>query len=48
MARQYKTGLVQWAEAQGRKFEAATGPSSEQTAVACMPTKPGITLASAD
>ena len=47
----YKTGLVQWAEAQARKFETATGPSaapSEQTAVACMPTKPLITLACAD
>ena len=44
----YKTGLVQWAEAQARKFETPTGAEIEQPAVACLPTKPVITLACAD
>lgn len=47
----YKNGLVQRAEAQQRKYEAASGAgpaATEQPAVACMPTKPLITLACAD
>jgi len=47
----YKSGLVQRAEAQQRKYEAASGATpaaAEQPAVACMPTKPLITLACAD
>ena len=44
----YKTGLVQWAEAQARKFETPTAGALEQPAVACMPIKPAIRLACAD
>ena len=47
----YKSGLVQRAEAQKRKYEAASGAApaaAQQPAVACMPTKPVITLACAD
>ena len=47
----YKTGLVQRAEAEARKLEAATGTTGapiEEPAVACMPTKPVVTLACAD
>jgi hypothetical protein len=47
----YKTGLVQRAEAEARRFEGATGAAGatlDQPAVACMPTKPVVTLACAD
>ena len=46
----YKTGLVQWAEAQARKSEATgtAGATAEQPAVACLPSKPVLTLACAD
>lgn len=47
----YKNGLVQWAEGQARRLEAATttaGATIEPPAVACLPIKPVITLACAD
>lgn len=47
----YKTGLVQRAEAEARKFEVATEAAAApiaQPAVACMPTKPVIRLACTD
>ena len=47
----YKTGLVQWAEGQARRLEAApatAGATIEQPAAACLPTKPVIELACAN
>jgi hypothetical protein len=46
----YKTGLVQWAETQARKFEATgtAGTTTEQPAVACLPNKPVLMLACTD
>jgi hypothetical protein len=39
----YKAGLVQWAEAQARNYEAP--PAAFEEAFACLPTKPAIVLA---
>jgi hypothetical protein len=44
----YKAGLVQWAEAQQRRYEAApvtTAPATEQPAPMCAFTKPAVMLA---
>jgi hypothetical protein len=43
----YKSGLVGWAEAQARKYEAAPAPAAAaaEEAVACLPTKPVVMLA---